>query len=839
MSPLTFPTQTVDIADIRQNDVGFSLVNDIHKGLDPTVGSRRSMPTMLLYDSKGLNLFEEITYLDEYYPTNAEIEVLETHAKSIVERIPNNGQLLELGSGNLRKIEILLREFERQGKYVDYYALDLSLSELQRTFSEVSVEDYNHVGFHGLHGTYDDAVTWLNRPENRKRPTAILSMGSSMGNFDRLEAAQFLSQFAKILGPSDAMLIGLDGCKNPDKVFKAYNDSQGITQQFYENGLIHANRVLGHEAFKLDEWEIVTGYNAVEGHHEAFYSPKKDVTIDGILVPKGEKLIFEEAFKYGPEEREQLWRDANLIHGAEFGNSSDDYHLHYLSSSALSFPTSPSQYAARPVPTLQDFQSLWTAWDIATKSMVPREELLSKPIKLRNALIFYLGHIPTFSDIHLTRALGGNATEPKSYQLIFERGIDPDVDDPDKCHSHSEIPDEWPALNDILDYQVKVRNRVESVLQRDDLGSNRTLAEALWIGFEHEAMHLETFLYMLLQSDKSLPPTGVERPDFERLFRDARKHTKSNEWFTIPEKTLSIGLEDADPTSVPSATFGWDNEKPERTVTVPPFEAQARPVTNGEYAKFLQKKHMRQGPASWVLSHSNEDFSISGINQDSPEATKDFMSNFAVRTVFGLVPLEFAQDWPVMASYDELAEYAEWARCRIPTFEEVKSIYAHSEKLRASDDWVPNGYVEPEHVNGNGPGKKEVNRTRPRTPDHQPVRPPSRGSLPVFVDLDDCNVGFKHWHPTPVIQNGNRLAGQGQLGGVWEWCSTALAPHDGFKAMDIYPGYTADFFDGKHHVVLGGSWATHPRIAGRTTVVNWYQHNYLYPWAGVRLVRDL
>lgn len=99
MSPLTFPTQTVDIVDIRQNDVGFSLVNDIHKGIDPSVGPRRSMPTMLLYDSKGLNLFEEITYLDEYYPTNAEIQVLETHAKSIVERIPNNGQLLELGSG--------------------------------------------------------------------------------------------------------------------------------------------------------------------------------------------------------------------------------------------------------------------------------------------------------------------------------------------------------------------------------------------------------------------------------------------------------------------------------------------------------------------------------------------------------------------------------------------------------------------------------------------------------------------------------------------------------------------------------------------------------------------
>jgi hypothetical protein len=68
-----------------------------------------------------------------------------------------------------------------------------------------------------------------------------------------------------------------------------------------------------------------------------------------------------------------------------------------LHSAALRLPTSPSQFAASPIPSLEEFQSLWTAWDLATKAMIPQEELLSKPIKLRNSLIFYLGHIPTFS----------------------------------------------------------------------------------------------------------------------------------------------------------------------------------------------------------------------------------------------------------------------------------------------------------------------------------------------------------------------------------------------------------------------------------------------------------
>ncbi|RAL14979.1 DUF323 domain protein [Aspergillus homomorphus CBS 101889] len=798
---------------------------------------------MLLYNDQGLKLFEEITYLDEYYLTNAEIEVLRTHAQRIVARIPDNSQLLELGSGNLRKVEILLREFEAVGKHVDYYALDLSLSELQRTFSEISIDDFTHVEFHGLHGTYDDAVTWLGHPENRKLPTVIMSMGSSIGNFDRSAAAGFLGQFARLLGPDDLMIIGLDACNDPDKVFRAYNDSKGVTRRFYENGLVHANAVLGFEAFKPEDWDVVTDYNVAEGTHRAFYAPKRDVEILGTFLRAGEKLIFEEAYKYDVRQREQLWHDAGLIHKVEYGNEAGEYlvgtDLHVLSSAVLNYPTKPSQYAAGAVPTYEEFQKLWTAWDIVTRSMVPREELLSKPIKLRNALIFYFGHIPTFLDIHLTRALGDEPTQPKSYQVIFERGIDPDVDDPEKCHSHSEIPDEWPAVDEILDYQERVRSRVRSIYQKHDLTQDRTLGEALWIGFEHEAMHLETFLYMLIHSERINPPPAVSKPDFEKLFRDARDQEKPNDWFSVPEQTLSVGLDD-DGKSVPSVSYAWDNEKPERTVTVKAFQAQGRPITNGEYARYLQANHLEQKPESWVWTRP-EGNGVLQDGQSNGHATKEYLANFAVRTVFGSVPLEYAQDWPVIASYDELARYAAWMDCRIPTFEEVKSIYAHAARVNGTQhDMLPNGHSETNGVNGNGfPTKQLSNPSKPRTPDHQPVSQPSRVSQPVYMDLDDCNVGFKHWHPTPVIHHGDRLAGHGELGGVWEWTSTTLAPHEGFEAMTIYPGYTSDFFDGKHNVILGGSWATHPRIAGRTTFVNWYQRNYPYPWAGARLVRDV
>lgn len=220
---------------------------------------------------------------------------------------------------------ILLEEFEKAGKHVDYYAVDLSLPELQRTFSNVRTDDFAFVGLHGLYGTYDDALSWLSAPPNRTRPIAVLSMGSSIGNFPRTEAAKFLASFARALRPSDCMIVGLDGCKNPEKVFRAYNDAKGTTQAFYENGLLHANAVLGWEAFKPADWEIVTRYDEEKGCHEAFYSPRKSVVINGITIPKGEKLVFEEAFKYGPEEREELWRNAGLLTRSEFANESGDY----------------------------------------------------------------------------------------------------------------------------------------------------------------------------------------------------------------------------------------------------------------------------------------------------------------------------------------------------------------------------------------------------------------------------------------------------------------------------------------------------------------------------------
>jgi len=377
--------------------------------------------------------------------------------------------------------------------------------------------------------------------------------------------------------------------------------------------------------------------------------------------------------------------------------------LHLLKSTKqIMYPTKPEEYAAQPVPSLDDWSQLWDHWDLVTRQMIPETELGSKPIKLRNACIFYLGHIPTFFDMKLTEATGGNPTEPSYFYKIFERGIDPDVDNPEHCHAHSEIPDSWPALEEILTFQERVRARVINLYKSGEVYENAWTARAVWLGFEHEVMHMETLLYMLLQSDRTQPPAVAPKPDFAKLAADANGKDVENEWFDVPAQTIQLGIDDADDGSGPQRHFGWDVEKPARSVKVNALQAKGRPITNAEYARYMSETGKKIIPASWMaLPVTNGANGHSNGYTNGETALHDFVHDKAARTVYGPVAMKFALDWPVSASYDELAGCAKYMGGRIPTVEEARSIYHHAddmkkrEALNALGKTIPavNGYV--------------------------------------------------------------------------------------------------------------------------------------------------
>jgi formylglycine-generating enzyme required for sulfatase activity len=474
--------------------------------------------------------------------------------------------------------------------------------------------------------------------------------------------------------------------------------------------------------------------------------------------------------------------------------------------------------------------------------MLPNEELLEKPIKLRNACIFYLGHIPTFFDMKITAETDGKHTEPEQYTRIFERGIDPDVENPEQCHAHSEIPDEWPPLEDILQFQDRVRERIKNLYSSGQAQSPK-VARVLWLGYEHEAMHLETLLYMLIQSEKTLSPPDCARPNFEVEAEQAKTEATKNEWFTIPEQDIILGIDDPDNEYGPSRHFGWDVEKPARQAHVKSFVARGRPITNGEYAEYLSQTNTEKIPASWIEKQLSN-----GHTNGASTSLATYLANKAVRTVYGPVPLVLALDWPVTASYDEINACAAYMGGRIPTLEETRSIYHYAQTLstektsNAMTSAIPavNGHLVHNGVTETPPPQLTTGPTKGSSEGEVEVR---KRNLPnpedVFLDLTGANVGFQRWCPTAVTPFGNKLAGQGHMGGVWEWTASPLKRHEGYEEMRLYPAYSSDFFDDKHNVVLGGSWATVPRIAGRKSFVNWYQRNYPYVWAGARVVKDL
>ena len=409
--------------------------------------------------------------------------------------------------------------------------------------------------------------------------------------------------------------------------------------------------------------------------------------------------------------------------------------------------------------------------------MIPKSQLLHKPIDLRNQCIFYLGHIPTFLDIRLAQATGEDGVVPERYRDIFERGVDPDVNDPHRCHRHSETPGEWPALDEILKFVSCIRTRVEGLYEfdgaklkqpKEGFARVKELKKALWMAFEHEAMHIETLLYMLLQAPFTRPLQSVVKPIWST---EESKPTPVGElyynpWVDIPQRELSIGIDDMEDENL-HIFYGWDNEKPRRTgIIVPQFQAKRAPICVGDYVNYLASKneHQTQVPATWVPN-----INPPPVKDKNPQ--RRILNAFSLRTFFGPLPLTnpYSHTLPVVASYDELAACARWLGGRVPTQEEVLSIYEY----KTEQDTI------------------QVNNSRSTKAENRTQMPKLHELFTTFGP--ETVVGFQEWMWSSLSSHKGRLCGRGETGGAWEWTSTILDRHEGFREQREYPEYTGDY----------------------------------------------
>src|ERR1700694_5082077 len=162
---------------------------DVRESL--TKAGQRELPSKYLYDEVGSALFEAICVLPEYGLTRADTRLMQNYAQEIVNRLPSPLQVAELGSGTGKKTRWILEALsQRQKTY--YYPIEISPSALAACEKEmgqldlVSVVGYERPYLEGLRAVAD----------RRKQADhlLVLFLGSTIGNFDRDAARNFLRE---------------------------------------------------------------------------------------------------------------------------------------------------------------------------------------------------------------------------------------------------------------------------------------------------------------------------------------------------------------------------------------------------------------------------------------------------------------------------------------------------------------------------------------------------------------------------------------------------------------------------------------------------------------------
>ena len=232
--------------------------SEVMRGLSQPV---KSIPCKYIYDEQGSELFSQIMELPEYYLTDCEKNCLELHKDVISDTIGrSNINIVELGAGDGVKTKILIKHLLERNHDFHYCPIDISESAVVNLSSSLNRE-YPDLKIKGLATDYFQGLAWLSQQNHSKQ--IILFLGSNIGNFPPPEARDFLKHLRKSINRGDYLLIGFDLKKDINTMERAYNDSQGITEEFIRNILVRINRDLGG-SFNLDCFNYFSRWNNVD-----------------------------------------------------------------------------------------------------------------------------------------------------------------------------------------------------------------------------------------------------------------------------------------------------------------------------------------------------------------------------------------------------------------------------------------------------------------------------------------------------------------------------------------------------------------------------------------------
>lgn len=406
----------------------------------------------------------------------------------------------------------------------------------------------------------------------------------------------------------------------------------------------------------------------------------------------------------------------------------------------------------------------------------------TRPISLRNPVVFYEGHLPGFAlNALIKKGLGQPGVDAR-LEHVFARGIDPDSD----ASSRARHGDGWPSRDEVQTFVAEAERRIEDALRNGPIDQPGVpvldRAEGAFTILEHEAMHQETLLYMWHR----IPLPLKRRPAGYAPLVDGPEARPSR--VTVPAGRTRLGARRDE------IAFGWDNEFDAHEVDVRAFDVDRLNVSNRDYLAFVEAGGYRE-PRWWT---ADDRAWVEAAGLAHPIFWERHDGAWFWRGQFDLLPLPL--EWPVYVSLAEARAFARWQGGRLMT---------EAEYHRAAFG-TPDG-VERAFPWGDAPPA------------------PAHGTF-----------DFASWDPRPIGLNPAGASAWGiedLVGNGWEWTASPFLPFGGFTAMPSYPEYSAEFFDGQHFVMKGASPVTARELV-RRSLRNWFRPHYPYVYATFRCAYD-
>jgi L-histidine N-alpha-methyltransferase len=287
----------------------------------------RSLPCRFFYDARGSELFEQITQLEEYYPTRVETALLADHGAEIAAEMGDANMLVEFGSGSSRKTSLLLAALSAVDTYIP---IDVSEEFLAEAASWLE-ERHDGLAVRPLVADFT-SVAALPLTARRRRKLGFFS-GSTIGNLSHDEARAFLAHAARLLGKHSAFLVGVDLKKDPAILIPAYNDARGVTAAFNLNLLHRMKRELGAD-IDVDGFVHDAVYDEAHGRMEMYLVSRKRqlVRVRGrsFRFADDERIHTENSHKYSVTEFQALAESAGWQPARAWTDSKCLFSLHLL-----------------------------------------------------------------------------------------------------------------------------------------------------------------------------------------------------------------------------------------------------------------------------------------------------------------------------------------------------------------------------------------------------------------------------------------------------------------------------------------------------------------------------